>query len=108
MGKLVKKTVVFSVEYKTEIEVFEDDMIDSNIDLEIPSGAYCGCEYVENSLKVLSSSKSEIKIGDKVSHKNFGEGIVTKITTLGSLHGYARTILIDDRHGDNELNFTKI
>jgi hypothetical protein len=108
MVKLVKKTVVFSVEYKTEIEVFEDEMIDSNIDLEIPSGAYCGCEYVENSLKVLSSSKSEIKMGDKVSHKNYGEGIVTNITKLDSLLGGGKSIEIDNRHSDYEINFNKI
>lgn len=104
----IKKTIRFSVEYTTEIIVDENDNIDSNIDIEIPSGVNCGCDYVENSFKVISSMKSKIVEGDKVFHKNYGIGIVTQINNLGSLHGNARSIIIDNRHGDNEINFTKI
>ena len=104
----IKKTIKFSVEYTTEITVDENDNIDSNIDIEIPSGQYCGCNYVENSFKVISSNNSKIKKGDKVYHKNYGIGIVTDINQLDSLHGNARSIIMDNRHSDYELNFKKI
>jgi hypothetical protein len=108
MTKTIKKTITFSVEYTTEISVEENELIDSNIDIEIPSGAYCGCSYVENSLKVLSSNKSKIVLNDLVFHKTYGTGKVTKITPLGGLHGGLNAIEIDDRNSDYEINFNKI
>jgi len=103
-----KKTIKFSVEYTVEVLVDENDMVDSNIDIEVPSGAYCGCYYVPNSLKVLSSSKSEINVGDKVYHKTFGEGIVTKIINLDIFNGNSKSIEIDNKNSDYEVNFSKI